>query len=102
VLRIVFLLLGVGDFFLIRWIRDLLLQGSGEVQTTSAPTRRLLVANMISMSLCEIPALLGFVLYLMAARPLDFYPLVVLSLILVSYYFPRIEAWEEWLREQGE
>jgi hypothetical protein len=61
--------------------------------------QRLSRAAIFTSSLAEIPALLGFVLFLLIGASRDFYYLLFFSLVLEFMYFPRIKAWEEMIRK---
>lgn len=60
--------------------------------------RRLVVAHIVTYCLCEIPAILGLVLFLMGGHYREFYVLLLFSLLLMVLYFPKIDHWEAWLR----
>ncbi len=54
--------------------------------------------NIILMTLAEIPAILGFIFFLLTGYQRDFYVLAAISVILMFMYFPRRAFWEEKLR----
>ena len=56
--------------------------------------RRMLRISIITSLLCEIPALLGLVYFLVKGIKKDFYYLVILSAVLLLLYFPRYSSWE--------
>jgi F0F1-type ATP synthase membrane subunit c/vacuolar-type H+-ATPase subunit K len=56
--------------------------------------RSLYRTAVISLTLAEIPALAGMVLFLLAGLNRDFYFLLFASSVLVFMYFPRASAWE--------
>lgn len=62
---------------------------------------RLLRLSIINSILCEIPALLGLVYFLVKGIKRDFYYLVILSAVLLLLYFPRYSKWGP-LAERGE
>jgi hypothetical protein len=49
--------------------------------------------SILSSSLCEVPAVLGLTLVLLAGWRRDFYFLLLLSLALFVIYFPRRSFW---------
>ncbi len=55
---------------------------------------RLQTASVWTAVLCEIPALLGLIFFLISGITRDFYFLLVLSLILFLMYFPKKTNWE--------
>ena len=55
---------------------------------------RMLRISVITSLLCEIPALLGLVYFLVKGIKKDFYYLVILSAVLLLLYFPRYSSWE--------
>jgi len=59
---------------------------------------RLSRASIITAVLAELPALLGFVFFLLTGSSRDFYFLWFGSLALEFIFFPRSGAWESWLR----
>jgi hypothetical protein len=56
--------------------------------------RRIFIVAVASLILAELPAVLGFVLFLLGGYNLDFYALLFVSLFLLFMYFPRASAWE--------
>ncbi len=55
--------------------------------------QRLSRASAVTAALAEIPAVLGFVLFLLSGSARDFYPLLFVSLFLEFMYFPRFSVW---------
>lgn len=54
---------------------------------------RLTSATVIILAVSDIPAVLGFTLFLMAGLNLDFYVLLFVSIFLFYMFFPRRSAW---------
>jgi hypothetical protein len=82
---------------LIRLLSRTLLKGPpGE--TASMFIQRLVRASIGVSSLSEIPAILGFVYFLLTGSSRDFYFLFVISLFLEFMYFPRLRVWEDIVR----
>jgi hypothetical protein len=54
--------------------------------------------SMISAALCEVPVILGWVLFFLSGNVRDFYILLFISLVLFVLYFPRFSNWEEWIK----
>lgn len=61
--------------------------------------RKLVVAHIVTYCLCEVPAILGLVLFLMGGHYREFYVLLLFTLLLMVLYFPKIDHWEAWLRK---
>ncbi|MDH4272073.1 MAG: hypothetical protein OEW18_08865 [Candidatus Aminicenantes bacterium] len=61
---------------------------------------RLSRASIATATVAELPALLGFVLFLLAGSLRDFYFLFFVSLFLEFMYFPRFKAWQDLIREK--
>jgi protein-S-isoprenylcysteine O-methyltransferase Ste14 len=74
-----------------------MLRGNPE-DSPSARLDRLKTATFISLVMAEAPSLYGLVLFLVGGWRTDFYALTILSLFLVAMRFPRLGAWEEYLR----
>ncbi|HET8578721.1 MAG TPA: hypothetical protein VFO18_16615 [Methylomirabilota bacterium] len=78
--------------------RALLTRRPGEDPRAGAA--RLATAAVVTNALAEIPALLGFILVVLNGLYLDFYVLAGLSVLEMLMYFPRSDAWEEWLKQR--
>jgi len=61
---------------------------------------RLSRAAVFTSSLGELPAILGFVLFLLTGFFRDFYALLFVSLVLEFMYFPRLKVWQDLARER--
>jgi len=57
-------------------------------------------AAIITYVFCEVPAILGLVLFLLSGLHTDFYIFLFLSLILEILYFPKFKNWEEPIRNK--
>lgn len=62
---------------------------------------RLNRASLSTLAASMIPAVIGFVLYLLAGQVRDFYILAFVSLLLLFFYFPRPAPWEAALSDRG-
>ncbi len=94
-LRFIFVFLAFAVYFLMRFAQQRLLVKK------PADSRQVLVAKLslnsaVSLALAEMPAVLGLVLFLASGNSRDFYPLLVISLILLYVAFPRYTFWEVW------
>lgn len=97
VVRYLFYGIVVINIFVIRVLRNLILRksSSGDAQSIIHKLRR---SALITAALCEVPALLGLLLFLLAGSIRDFYQLAGLSFILVFLHFPRYGNWESWIK----
>lgn len=55
--------------------------------------QRLSRASVVTAFLAELPALFGFIFFLLSGSSRDFYPLLLVSLFLEFMYFPRFSVW---------
>ena len=98
-LRYAFYALGFLQVFLIKFIRE---TATKSITTVDA---KILISHlqrmsMISAALCEVPALLGLVLFFLSGSAQDFYVLLIMSFVLFIMYFPRSKNWEEWIKSR--
>jgi hypothetical protein len=104
-LRMVFVVLVVADFVLIRFMRSQILSAParGARPSTSADevTRRLSTASIVTLAIGLSIAINGLVLFLIGGRPLDFYGFAVVSLLALAVHFPRLAQWEEWAKDSA-
>lgn len=97
--RYIFYAAAIVVILLIRFFARSLLKRAKEDALRQA-IQNLSRAAVITCLLGELPALLGFVLFLFSGSSRDFYPLLFVSFFLEFMYFPRIRNWEEILKEQ--
>ncbi len=102
-LRYVFLGVTIVEFFVITFMRRIILSGEGGTSGLSnrgAPLRakvqRLFTATIVTFAFCESVGIYGLVLFLIGGSTFDFYLFLFLSLALFALYFPRYSQWEEW------
>ncbi|MBI5199345.1 MAG: hypothetical protein HZA09_04935 [Nitrospirae bacterium] len=104
VLKYILLGITISEFFLIRFIRNLILSGRGAMSASyqtgqsSASIQRLITMSIITYALCESVAIYGLVLFFLAGDSLDFYTFMFISLIYFAMYFPRYSQWEGWVK----
>lgn len=98
-LRYAFYALGLVQIFLIKFIRETATRTitTVDVQTLINHLQRI---SMISAVLCEVPAILGWVLFFLSGSSRDFYILLLMSLVIFVLYFPRYANWEEWIKSK--
>ena len=92
--RYIFIGLAVAIFFLIRFLRHILLAKASNVLSLQS-------ATVVSLALCESVVLFGFVLYFLGREMNDFYIFLGLSLFYFIIYFPRAQQWQEWAAKIG-
>ena len=97
VIRYLFYGIVVINIFVIRFLRNMILRKLSADDTQSI-IRKLFRSAVITAALCEVPALLGLLLFLLAGSIRDFYQLAGLSFILVFLHFPRYGNWEAWIK----
>ena len=84
--------------FLIWFVRSQILCG-GAGKSFKSSSKRLLICSLATNLLCETVAINALSLFFLTRNPLDFYPLMVLSLVLFAYFFPRYTQWKEWVEK---
>ena len=82
--------------FVIRKVRSLILKAD-EVQDQRSLVMRLRMATIVTFALCEVPAILGLVLFLTGGFHKEFYLFLALSLSAMVIYFPKYKHWEAWV-----
>jgi F0F1-type ATP synthase membrane subunit c/vacuolar-type H+-ATPase subunit K len=94
-LRFVFVFLSFAAYFIITFIRKrLLFKYPTDNQETLL--RKLTLTNIVTLALCELPALFGLCLFLVSGNPRDFYLLLLISALLFYVFFPRYTFWAAW------
>jgi hypothetical protein len=78
------------------YIRKAVLKGSESPGPTSL-ARRLRTVIALTMLVADMPALLGFGLFLLGGFYREFYIALGYSLMVLLIYFPRASLWESWL-----
>ena len=72
------------------------------LQRQPGDTAHVLLAKLsrsaiVTGALCEVPVVLGLVLFLVQGSKIDFYVLAATSLAMWVVYFPRMSQWREFL-----
>ena len=98
-LRYAFYALGLLQVFLIKFIRE---TATKSITTVEAKflINHLQKMSMVSATLCEVPVILGLVLFFLSGNAKDFYVLLIVSFLLFVMYFPRVTNWEEWIKSK--
>jgi hypothetical protein len=99
-LRIIFYALSLGQFLMIGFVRGLILR-TPSAEPVDALLAKLARANIVTLALCELPALLGLVLFFLAGFISDFYLLFGVSMLMLFFYFPRYNKWKNWVRDKA-
>lgn len=61
---------------------------------------KLLRTSIITAAFCEVPAVLGFCLFLLIGSVRDYYQLAGVSFIMVFLHFPRYGNWQDWIKNK--
>ena len=94
-LRYLFYMIGALEIIVIRIVRGLVLRKKIADDSRSL-IQKLMRTSLISVSLSEVPALLGLVLFFLTGQTRDFFILLTVSFLLIFMFFPRRRNWEEW------
>lgn len=92
--RYIIYAISVAVLILMRLLQTLFTRFSPEIDFYQA-LQRLTMGTIIPLSLAEIPAILGFIFFLLTGLYRDFYVLAIVSVILLFMYFPRKSFWQE-------
>ncbi len=84
----------------IRLLRGFLLRAKKN-ETEKKLINKLFRVSVISSILAQVPALLGFLLFLISGLNGDFYILLFVSFFLTFMFFPRISNWRAWIRNNS-
>jgi len=100
-LRYIFWAVGLSQIGLARIVRSLLLAkaASDDMATLGMKLTR---CSIITFAFCEVPAILGLVLFLIGGLRTDFYILLSISWGAKFIYFPRYAEWEKWANRSHE
>ncbi len=66
--------------------------------TPEEAVKSLTLLAIVKAALCELPAVAGLIMFILTGFRADFYLLIVFSLGLEVYHFPRLQQWEERIR----
>jgi hypothetical protein len=99
-LRYVFYGIAVIEVLATRLLQGILLRRAPG-DDARATVVKLARTAVVTLSLSEVPALLGLVLFLLGGLNKDFYALLAVSLVLVFMYFPRLGSWENWVERKA-
>jgi hypothetical protein len=66
--------------------------------TGAARLAKLRTAAVLTAAFAELPAIIGLVLFLLGRREMDFFMLMVVSAYMLARHFPRLPAWENYVR----
>jgi len=94
-LKYVFYLLGFSAIAALKFAAAKL---DGKKATPEETVKALTMLAVVRAAICELPALSGLIMFVLTGYRLDFYLLVVFSIGLELYHFPRLSSWKERLR----
>jgi len=97
-LRYVLFAWAVFQFILIRKIRGVLLK-KASLENREDIIIKLSRASIITSALAEVPAIFGFILFILGGLRNDFYVLLALSSVYLIVFFPKFQNWEKWARK---
>lgn len=66
--------------------------------TGEARLAKLRTATVLTAALAELPAIIGLALFILGRRQSDFFMLLVVSAYMLARHFPRLGAWENYVR----
>jgi len=95
-IRLIFYALSVVLIFVISFVRSVVLRAAAG-ESAEELVNKLFQAGVVTLALCELPAVLGLAMYFLGRMYFDFYILLAFSLVLFFFYFPRYERWKEWM-----
>jgi hypothetical protein len=105
-LRYAFLGVAAVEFFVIQFLRKVMLSSDAPTRQTSLPgsfapeAQKLITVSVVTFALCESVAVYGLVLFLVGRSASDFYLFLLISIFYFAVFFPRYGAWEEWVQER--
>lgn len=93
--------LGLLPLIILNYLKDIFFNNSSS-QNIDVTLGKLKTFALITFAICEIPAICGFVLFLLWGLMFDFIILIGISLILEFKNFPRLSQWEEIIGSQSQ
>ena len=100
IIRVALFLAAAASVLGCRLLNGRMLQAARRAAGERARLALLNRTTLVSLALSMIPAVIGFVLYLVAGQVRDFMILAFASLLLLFFYFPRPAAWESILADR--
>ncbi len=97
-MREIFFGMALVALFVIRFLNNALLKKSPQ-DTVKTLVGRLRTTVFVTFALCEIPAVLGFVLFFLHGFSREIYAFFAFSLVMMVLYFPKFDHWVVWLRK---
>lgn len=97
-IRYIFYLAAALQIVVIRLLRGVLLRAKS-TDSEEKLVLKLFRASIMTSVLAEVPALMGLVLFFLGGFNSDFYILLFVSFFLVFMFFPRINNWKTWIRD---
>ncbi|NIM19983.1 MAG: hypothetical protein GTO51_07020 [Candidatus Latescibacteria bacterium] len=100
ILRLIFYIIAFAQFAVLSFVRGILLRTKAS-DTVDSLLEKLLRTTIVTLAICEVPALLGLVLFFVGRFYPDFYILFAVSMAMLFFYFPRYNRWKEWIRNKA-
>jgi hypothetical protein len=92
--RYIIYAISVASLILMRLLQSIFTRLSPDIDFYQG-LQRLITGSLVPLCLAEVPAILGFVFFLLTGLSRDFYVLTIVSVILLFMYFPRKSFWQE-------
>jgi len=92
----IFLLAVLVVFVAIRKVRSSILKKE-KTDNRKTLIKKLKVSTIVTFAFCEIPAILGLVVFFLGGRDNEYYILLVCSMVIMFVYFPRIRHWQAFM-----
>jgi hypothetical protein len=91
------------DLLLIIFLRKLFIKGIFKPGLSSNKIiENLVTGSCLTYALCEVIAVYGLLLFLIAGSSFDFYLFLVPCLVFLGIFFPRHSEWEGWIKQVEE
>ena len=101
-LRTVFLLISMGCFGMMRFIKAIFLNRQNlQGQTHDQILAKMTTMTIILLGFCETPALLGLVQSLLSRSFNEYYLFALISAVLFMINFPKYDLWQRTLAENA-
>ena len=105
-LRFGFVGLTLIGFTIINIVKPFILEGSSTPETVATErdksrlAEKLFSTSVISLSICEAPAVFGLILFFISRNMFDFYLFAAIAAGAIILNFPQYDQWESWVRSK--
>jgi hypothetical protein len=100
VVRFVIYVASLAQFIVVGFVRGAILKRA-PCENVELLIEKLTVASIVTLGICEVPAVMGLVLFFVGGFRADFYILLGASMLMLFLYFPRYERWKAWVRKKA-